>query len=99
MRKHLQQLTDGDDSLQHELPELLEGVGFRDVPGSLARLKALSGPPDSAELLTRLLHAITDMIEADELLVDFERYVLRVGDRNELFRFLNEQPRGLEQLD
>ena len=98
MRKHLQQLTDGDDSLQHELPELLEGVGFRDVPGSLARLKALSGPPDSAELLTRLLHAITDMIEADELLVDFERYVLRVGDRNELYRFLNEQPRGLELL-
>ncbi|WP_373651611.1 glutamine synthetase adenylyltransferase [Schlesneria sp. DSM 10557] len=38
------------------------------------------------------------MVDADELLVDFERYVLRVSDRAELYHFLTEQPRGLELL-
>ena len=98
MRKYLQLLTDFDDSARGATLERLVSVGFRDAEGALARLKSLSGTPNSAECLSRFLRAVTDMAEADELLVDFERYVLRSGDREVLYQFLIDNPRGLEML-
>ncbi len=98
MKKHLQLLADGDDSSQLSLNQQLKEVGFRDVPGATARLKSLSGVENAAECLSRLLRLVTDMSDVDELLVDFERFVLRSGDRKELFQFLTDHPRGLEML-
>ncbi len=98
MRKYLQLLTELDDSMRDATLERLVAVGFRDAEGALARLKSLSGTSHSAECLSRFLRAVTDMAEADELLVDFERYVLRSGDREVLYQFLIDNPRGLEML-
>jgi glutamate-ammonia-ligase adenylyltransferase len=78
--------------------ERLTDVGFRDIEGATTRLVALSGTANSFECLTRLLDAITDTAEADELLVDFERFVLRSASRAELYQFLIEHPRGIEML-
>lgn len=93
MRKHLQSLSNDDESSQSSLLERLKGVGFRDVEGTAARLKSLSGTGNSAECLARLLRSVTDMAEVDELLVDFERFVQRSGDRSELYQFLLDHPR------
>ena len=98
MRKHLQLLADDDHSSVLSLKERLKEVGFRDVDGAAARLKSLSGPGNSAECLARLLRCVTDMAEVDGLLVDFERFVQRSGDRLELYQFLIDHPRGLEML-
>ena len=98
MKTHLQSLTEGDDSSQVSLKKRLTEIGFRDIEGAAVRLKSLSGTENSAECLSRLLRAITDMAEVDELLVDFERFVLRSGDRRELYQFLIDNPRGLEML-
>jgi [glutamine synthetase] adenylyltransferase / [glutamine synthetase]-adenylyl-L-tyrosine phosphorylase len=98
MRNYLQLLSDLDDSARGSTLERLVSVGFRDAEAAFARLKSLSGTPNSAECLSRFLRAVTDMAEADELLVDFERYVLRSGDREVLYQFLIDNPRGLEML-
>ena len=76
----------------------LNEMGFRDAEGAIARLKTLSGPGNSAECLARFLRAITDTAEADELLVDFERFVLRSDDKEELYQFLIDHPRAVEML-
>ena len=98
MRKYLQLLTDLDDSARLASMEQLASFGFRDAEGALSRLKSLSGTSNSAACLSRFLRAVTDMAEADELLVDFERYVLRSGDRKDLYQFLIDNPRALEML-
>ena len=84
--------------MQHALFERLTDVGFRNVDEAKARLHALSGPANSIELLTRLVRLISEMSEADELLVDFSRYVQRAGDRAKLYQFLIENPRAIEML-
>ena len=98
MRKYLQLLKDIDGSARVASLEQLASFGFRDAEGALARLKSLSGTSNSADCLSRFLRAVTDMAEADELLVDFERYVLRSGDREDLYQFLIDNPRALEML-
>lgn len=84
--------------MQHALFERLTDVGFRNVDEAKARLQALSGPTNSAELLHRFVRTISEMADADELLVDFSRYVQRAGDRAKLFQFLIENPRAIEML-
>lgn len=73
-------------------------VGFRDPTEAAARLQTLAEPENSTECLQRFLRAIVDMAEADELLVDFQRFVQRSGDRTELYRFLIDHPRAIEML-
>src|SRR6478735_6542686 len=88
----------GDDAMQHALLERLTDAGFRDVAGAKARLVALSGPENSLECLTRLVRSISESADADELLVDFERFVQRSDDRAGLYQFLIENPRAIEML-
>ncbi len=87
-----------NDALQLALFERLNDIGFRDLREAKARLKSLSGPKNSVECLSRLVRLISDMAEADELLVDFERFVQRSGNPTELYQFLIENPRAIEML-
>ena len=84
--------------MQNAFLERLTDAGFRDVAGAKARLAALSGPENACDCLARLVRTISEMSEADELLVDFERYVQRADDRTELYQFLIDNPRAIEML-
>lgn len=71
---------------------------IRDIEVTRKRLTQLSDSVDGAECLVRFNRIAAEMADADELLVDFERFVNRAEDRNDLYRFLIENPRGIEML-
>jgi [glutamine synthetase] adenylyltransferase / [glutamine synthetase]-adenylyl-L-tyrosine phosphorylase len=98
MIEDTEDLVVGGDAMEIPSLERLKEAGFRDLEGALARLTALSGTPNSADCLNRLIRAMAEMAEADELLVDFERFVLRSGNRTELYQFLINNPRAIEML-
>ena len=81
---------------------LLEPVGFSDPAQAYRRLAALC--PDEpcrqalAQCLPMLLSALADAATPDGSLINFERYVQSVPDRLELFRYLADNPRGVEIL-
>lgn len=84
--------------MDRDVSELIDAVRFRDARQAADRLTTLSSTENSAECLSRFLRAIVDMAEADELLVDFQRYVQRCGDRSEVYQFLIDNPRAIEML-
>ena len=98
MKENSKSLPVGLDAMEAALIEPLKDVRFRDVKEATTRLKTLSGTENSVECLSRLLHAVSDMAEADELLVDFQRFVQRSADRAELYQFLIDNPRAIEML-
>ena len=98
MRKHLQSLSDGSEAAQGGIRERLKELTFRDPVGAATRLASLSGTDNSAECLSRVVLALSEMAEADELLVDFERFVQRTQNRTELYQFLIDHPRAVEML-
>lgn len=98
MNKQHETITEGAESTGLSAKDRLTGIGFRDVDGAAARLKSLSGTPNATECLSRFLRSVSEMAEADELLVDFERFVLRSDDPAELYQFMLDNPRALEML-
>jgi glutamate-ammonia-ligase adenylyltransferase len=98
MKDDMQIPVAGGDTMETPSYERIKEAGFRDIDGAVARLKTLAGTDNAADCLNRLIRAMTDMAEADELLVDFERFVLRSGDRRELYDFLIHNPRAIEML-
>ena len=98
MKNSLQLLVDGDKGGVAAINEWLASLGFRDSAGVAVRLKALLQLGTASECLDRLLLLLAEMDNADELLVDFERFVLRSGDPGELSSFLVDNPRALEML-
>ncbi len=98
MRDKLQSLSSGDEATRLALCERLRHAGFIHVESAAIRLKELSGPPNFANCLSKFLRGASEMADIDELLVDFERLVLRSGDRTELYQFLIDNPRGIEML-
>ena len=98
MREHLRLLTINEGGKSVELREKLKSIGFRDTDGAVNRLQELSGTTNFVECLSRFLKVVMELAEPDELLVDFERFVLRSDDRTELYQFLIENPRAIEML-
>lgn len=84
--------------MEIELSEQVQGVGFHNARQAADRLALLSGTANSNECLSNFLRAISDMAEADELLVDFQRFAQRADERAELYQFLIDNPRAIEML-
>lgn len=84
--------------MQIALQDQLKHVEFRDLPQAAARLAALGGADHADECLARVLRTVADLADPDESLIDFERFVLRSGDKSELYRFLLEHPRAIEMM-
>src|SRR5688500_17449991 len=95
-----QLLSDSVD--EAEALELLRSVNFENPKEAFLRLRRL--PQDSVgqqrlgACLPMLLHALSDAATPDGSLVNFERFVQCVEDRNGLFRHLAEYPRAVQIL-
>ncbi len=91
----------GDEDARGPLVENLSRIGFR-AASAANRLRGLVGESLSADQaigsLRKLLGLLGDAPDPDAGLIDFERFVLRAGDRVELFQFLDENPRAIEVL-
>ena len=98
MNEELPSLRDRDATTDNGPSERPSSPTFRDPEGAKTRLCSLEGPPIAAECLSRFLQSIAEMSDPDELLVDFQRYVQRSGDRAELYQFLLDNPRAIEML-
>ncbi len=87
---------------EEEALALLRSVDFEHPEEALGRLRSM--PQDAAgqkalgETLPMLLHALSDAATPDGSLVNFERFVQCVDDRNSLFRYLASYPRAVEIL-
>ncbi len=85
-----------------EAMELLREVNFENPQEAFHRLRRL--PEDAAgrkslgACLPMLLHSLSEAATPDGSLVNFERFVQCVEDRNGLFRYLAEFPRAVEIL-
>ena len=91
-----------DDSKNVDIHEHLAILGFRDPVSIAQRTRALVGPgvdvDAAAECLFKLLTLLSDSADPAAGLGDFERFVQRVTDRGDLFRFLSANPRAIEML-
>ena len=98
MKDNTRSMSTDDLVPRNPLQDRMKEISFRNVDEAKSRLAALMGPPNSVECLSRLLKSISEIADADELLVDFQRYVQRSADRSELYQFLIENPRAIEML-
>lgn len=82
--------------------KLLRLVNFENPQIAFERLRSFPkdevGRKALGECLPMLLHALSDAATPDGSLVNFERFVQCVEDRNGLFRYLAEFPRAVEIL-
>ncbi len=82
--------------------ELLRSVNFEHPELAFKRLHALPrdavGRKALGDCLPMLLHALSDAATPDGSLVNFERFVQCVEDRNTLFGYLASYPRAVEIL-
>ena len=91
-----------DSVNEAEALDLLRSVNFENVDEALSRLRRL--PRDEpgcralGACLPMLLHSLANAATPDGSLVNFERFVQSVDDRNGLFRYLAENPRAVEIL-
>ena len=87
---------------ERDVRRLLEPVGFRDPVEAHRRLEGLCADAACRETLAKclpmLLAALSDAATPDGSLINFERYVQSVPGREQLFRYLAENPRAVEIL-
>jgi len=80
----------------------LADIGFDDAPTARKRVQELAENPEQraalAECLTILLLELSEAATPDGSLVNFQRFVQSVPDREELFRYLSANPRAVEIL-
>ena len=84
--------------MEAQLDERLESAGFQNIEQAITRLASLSTTENANACLSRFLRSISELADADELLVDFQRFVQRSDQRSELYQFLIENPRAIEML-
>ncbi|WP_437227242.1 glutamine synthetase adenylyltransferase [Planctomicrobium sp. SH661] len=82
--------------------EALVEVCFEDLPAALKRFQTLCDTDEQRKLCSRflpaLLHALSDAATPDGSLLNFQRFVQCVPDKNQLFAMLSQQPRAVEIL-
>ncbi|MEI8379773.1 MAG: glutamine synthetase adenylyltransferase [Planctomycetota bacterium] len=102
MLNTLRRMLDGDESSHVAIHEHLALLGFLDPESIARRTCALMEPGVSttaaAESLFKLMSLLSDSADPAAGMGDFERYVHRVTDRADLFKFLSENPRAIEML-
>jgi len=102
MLSTIQQMLAGDVAASGAFQEHLALLGFRDPEGTAARIQALVGPEVdhrfAAESLDKLISLLSDSADPSSGLADFERFAQRGANYAALFRFLRENPRGIEML-
>lgn len=88
--------------LQEPLAGRIASIGFDDPTGAARRLQSLCENNVQRTLLSRtvpaLLYALDEAATPDGSLLNFQRYVQSIDDRERLFRSLSEQPRAVEIL-
>lgn len=91
-----------DELSEEKALGVLKRVDFENPEEALRRLRRIpldqAGRAALGDCLPMLLHALSDAANPDSSLVNFERFVLCVEDRNQLFRYLAEYPRAVEIL-
>lgn len=102
MLNTLRQMLAGDEEANAAIHEQLALLGFRDPVSIGQRIRLLAGGDDktdaTARTLLKLITLLSDSADPAAGVGDFERYVQRVDDRADLFRFLAENPRAIEML-
>ncbi len=87
---------------EEEALTILRSVDFENPQEAFQRLRGIpqddQGRKALGECLPMLLHALSDAATPDGSLVNFERFVQCVDDRNELFQYLANYPRAVEIL-
>ena len=82
--------------------EALRSLGFENPIAGLDRFRSLCETQSQQETLQNtlpaLLHALAEAASADLSLLNFQRFVLSVPDRDGLFATLSRQPRAVEIL-
>lgn len=77
-------------------------IGFEDSAMAIGRIRSLAGSVSErrslAACLPMLMAVLRDAPAPDVSLVNFERFVLSVQDRGELFEYLAASPRAIEIL-
>ncbi len=96
------QLLESGALTDQQAEDLLASVEFDDWRGAHNRLQSLC-PDEScreelAKCLPMLLSALVEAATPDASLVNFDRFVQSVDDRQELFQFLANNPRAVEIL-
>ncbi|MFN0195489.1 MAG: glutamine synthetase adenylyltransferase, partial [Planctomycetaceae bacterium] len=95
-------LLDPEFTDDNSIRQMLTSVGFSDIPAARRRLLDLCPEAESRELLSEclpsLLIALSEAATPDGSLVNFERLVQSIPDRDQLFRYLTNNPRAVEIL-
>ncbi len=90
--------VDWPDGLQ----SIWDRVGFAQSKVARERLQGLcKNEPQRqwfAQCLPPLMHALSEAADPDASLVNFEHFVNKAGDREDLYRYLAENPRSIEIL-
>jgi glutamate-ammonia-ligase adenylyltransferase len=88
--------------LPAELESVLQQVGFDSLPVAVERFRSLCESDVQrgmcARLAPALLHALSEAATPDGSLLNFQRFVQCVSDRDRLFAMLSQQPRAIEIL-
>ena len=102
MLNAIRQMLADDDVARGAIQEYLALLGFRDPVSIAQRTRDLVGtriPHEQAgESLFKLITLLSDSYDPTSGFRDFERFVQRVSDRDDLFRFLGKNPRAIEML-
>lgn len=95
-------LLEPEGELSGSLAAALDAVGFDDRPGAVQRFRTLCETQRQREACARivpaLLHALEEAATPDGSLLNFQRFVQTVENREQLFQLLADQPRAVEIL-
>ena len=91
------------DVEQTRVEQLLTSVGFQNWEIAHKRFSHLCQKSSDSESmllasLPMLLHALSEVASPDSSLINFERFVQSVPNRDNLFQLLSQQPRAVEIL-
>ncbi|MGE0377811.1 MAG: glutamine synthetase adenylyltransferase, partial [Planctomycetaceae bacterium] len=102
MAENVQQLLEPGAVPDAAAEEWLRRQGFDDAPAARRRLLELCPDVEArghlAPCLPALLFAVAESASPDASLLNFERFVQSVPDRNRLFQYLSQHPRAVEIL-
>ncbi|TWT43535.1 Glutamate-ammonia-ligase adenylyltransferase [Thalassoglobus neptunius] len=97
-----QLILDSDIELSEQLVEEIEPVGFERIDVAIDRLRSV---PESdvqrnllAEILPGLLFSLSETPDPDRSVLNFQRFLKSVDDRETLLRTLSREPRTVEIL-
>ncbi len=95
-------LLNPDEMPDEQAAAFLKEAGFLDWKTALTRLRNLAEDKPSQKIISQFMPAlmvtIADTAIPDSSLINFERFIQCVDDREEIFQYLADHPRAIEIL-